>query len=108
MILTRRWDPRIGGDLIGCCERWSLRCRSRFETILTPPSFAAKRGGRRTASEARRLLGLAAIYDGSRWTEAAKIGRVTLQIVRDWVVRFNPLGPAGLISGKERRVRCRA
>ena len=39
--------------------------------------------------QARRLLTLAAIYDGATRTEAAKIGGVGLQIVRDWVLRFN-------------------
>ena len=34
------------------------------------------------AGEARRLLALAAIYDGASRTEAARIGGVTLQIVR--------------------------
>jgi hypothetical protein len=29
-------------------------------------------------------LALAAIYDGATRTEAAKIGGVTLQIIRDW------------------------
>jgi len=48
--------------------------------------------------QARRLLALAAIYDGASRTEAAKIGGVTLQIVRDWVVKFNAHGPAGLID----------
>ena len=38
--------------------------------------------------QARRLLALAAIYDGMSRTEAARIGGVTVQIVRDWVVRF--------------------
>ncbi len=33
--------------------------------------------------QARRLLALAAIYEGATRTEAAKIGGVTLQIVRD-------------------------
>ena len=33
--------------------------------------------------QARRLLALAAIYEGASRTEAAKIGGVTLQIVRD-------------------------
>ena len=37
--------------------------------------------------QARRLLTLAAIYDGATRTEAAKIGGVGLQIVRDWVLR---------------------
>jgi transposase len=56
--------------------------------------------GTRDASRARRLLALAAIYDGNPRGEAAKIGGVTLQIVRDRVVRFNAEGPAGLIDRK--------
>jgi hypothetical protein len=44
--------------------------------------------------QARRLLTLAAIYDGSPRTEAAKIGGVGLQIIRDWVLRFNAQGRA--------------
>jgi len=51
-------------------------------------------------AQARRLLALAAIYEGASRTEAAAIGSVTLQIVRDWVVRFNAEGPAGLIDRK--------
>jgi transposase len=43
---------------------------------------------------------LAAIYDGASRTEAARIGGVTVQIVRDWVVRFNAEGPAGLLDRK--------
>ena len=50
--------------------------------------------------QARRLLALAAIYDGASRTEAAKIGGVTLQIVRDWVLKFNAHGPEGLIDCK--------
>lgn len=50
------------------------------------------------AAQARRLLALAAIYDGVSRTEAARIGVVTVQIVRDWVVKFNAQGPAGLID----------
>ena len=50
--------------------------------------------------QARRLLALAAIYDGARRSEAAKIGGVGLQIVRDWVLRFNARGPDGLLDGK--------
>jgi transposase len=52
------------------------------------------------SGQARRLLALAAIYDGSTRTGAAKIGGVTLQIVRDWVLKFNAHGPSGLIAGK--------
>lgn len=50
--------------------------------------------------QARRLLALAAIYDGATRTEAARIGGVTLQIVRDWVIKFNAHGPDGLIDRK--------
>ena len=52
------------------------------------------------AGQARRLLALAAVYEGGRRSDAARIGGVTLQIVRDWVVKFNARGPAGLIDGK--------
>jgi transposase len=52
------------------------------------------------ASQARRLLSLASIYDGGSRADAARLGSVTVQIVRDWVVRFNARGPAGLINGK--------
>ena len=38
----------------------------------------------KNAPQARRLLALAAIYDGATRTEAAKIGGVGLQIIRDW------------------------
>ena len=50
--------------------------------------------------QARRLLALAAIYDGATRTEATKIGGVGLQIIRDWVIRFNASGPIGLLNGK--------
>lgn len=54
----------------------------------------------RDAKQTRRLLTLASIYDGASRTEAARIGGVGLQIVRDWVVRFNAEGPAGLMDRK--------
>ena len=50
--------------------------------------------------QARRLLALAAIYDGATRTAAARIGGVTVQIVRDGVVQFNAHGPDGLINRK--------
>ena len=54
------------------------------------------------APQARRLLALAAIYGGATRTEAAQIGNVTLQIIRDWVVKFNADGPGGLVNRKAR------
>ena len=50
--------------------------------------------------QTRRLLAVAAIYDGATRTQAAEMGGVTLQIVRDWVVKFNALGPDGLVDRK--------
>jgi len=52
------------------------------------------------AKQVRRLLALAAIYGEAIRTEAARIGGVTLQIIRDWVLKFNARGPEGLIDGK--------
>ncbi len=52
------------------------------------------------AAQVRRLLALASIYDGGSRSDAARLGNVTLQIVRDWVLRFNERGPQGLINGK--------
>ena len=52
------------------------------------------------ANQARRLLALAEIYDGGSRSAAARIGGVGLQIVRDWVLRFNARGPDGLRDGK--------
>jgi transposase len=48
----------------------------------------------------RRLLAVAAIYDGSMRTEAAKFGDVTVRIVHDWVIKFNAHAADGLIDRK--------
>ena len=45
-------------------------------------------------------MALAKIYDGGSCGEAARIGGVGLQTVRDWVLRFNAGGPDGLIDAK--------
>ena len=46
------------------------------------------------------MIALAQIYDGARRSDAARLAGVGLQIVRDWVVRFNAEGPDGLINRK--------
>jgi transposase len=63
---------------------------------------ALRRIARKTKNgpQARRLLALSAIYEGATRTEAARIGGITLQIVRDWVVKFNAHGPESLIDRK--------
>ena len=54
----------------------------------------------RDGAQIRRLIALAELYDGRRRSEAARLAGVGLQIVRDWVLRFNAEGPDGLIDRK--------
>ena len=74
----------------------ALRLRGDYDGV------GLRRLARRSenAGQTRRLLSLAAIYDGVSRTEAARIGGVGLQTVRDWVLAFNAVGPAGLVDGK--------
>jgi transposase len=48
----------------------------------------------------RRLLSLVTIYEGGMRADAARLGGVGLQTLRDWVLRFNAKGPDGLVEGK--------
>lgn len=50
--------------------------------------------------QVRRLLALAAVYEGKSRTEAASLGGMDRQTLRDWVLRFNADGPAGLVNRK--------
>jgi transposase len=52
------------------------------------------------ANQCRRLLSLAAVRDGMRRGDAARIGGMDRQTLRDWVHRFNAEGPDGLIDRK--------
>ena len=74
----------------------ALDLRSDFNGL------ALRQLARRTkdSAQARRLLALAEVYDGASRSVAARIGGVTLQSVRDWVLRFNLQGPDGLIDLK--------
>src|SRR6202140_2584761 len=74
----------------------AVRVRGDYEAAQI--RALAKRSG--NAAQTRRLLALAAIYDGGSRTEAARIGGVGLQTVRDWVLAFNAEGPPGLVNGK--------
>lgn len=62
---------------------------------------ASVRGAARLAvdaAQARRLLAVAAIYDGKSRGAAAKLGGMDRQTLRDWVHRFNEAGPKGLVN----------
>lgn len=50
--------------------------------------------------QVRRLLAVAAVYEGKTRCEAACIGAMDRQTLRDWVHRFDAAGPAGLVGRK--------
>ena len=65
-------------------------------------AFSLRQLSRRCSDnrQIRRLLALAAVYDGMNRTEAARIGGMDRQTLRDWVHRFNEDGPDGLTNRK--------
>jgi len=52
----------------------------------------------KNAAQARRLLAIAAVLDGALREDAAKLGGMDRQTLRDWVIRFNEQGPDGLVN----------
>jgi len=67
--------------------------------VRTDYSAAALRrlaAGTKNANQSRRLLSLAAVLEGMNRTDAARIGGMDRQTLRDWVHRFNERGPDGL------------
>jgi len=52
----------------------------------------------RSPRQIRRLLALAAVYDGMSRSEAAWVGGMDRQTLRDWAHRFNEEGPDGLLD----------
>ena len=52
----------------------------------------------RDANQSRRLLSVAAVLDGMNRTQAARIGGMDRQTLRDWVHRCNTAGIKGLKS----------
>jgi transposase len=62
----------------------------------TPEELRRLAASSKHANQSRRLLSLAAVLDGKSRAEAAKIGGMDRQTLRDWVHRFNASGPDGL------------
>jgi transposase len=50
----------------------------------------------KNVNQSRRLLSLAAVLDGMNRSDAARVGGMDRQTLRDWVHRFNEAGPEGL------------
>jgi transposase len=61
-----------------------------------------------TPDQARRLLAIALVLEGSSRADAARSTGMDRQTLRDWVHRFNAAGPAGLVErkapGRQRRL----
>jgi transposase len=74
----------------------AIKMRSDFSGDELRRLASAAHDGEQT----RRLMALAAIADGKNRTEAATIGLMDRQTLRDWVIRFNEHGPDGLINKK--------
>lgn len=60
-------------------------------------AVAVRRAARvaKDPDQARRLLAIAAVYDGMSRSEAATVGGMDRQTLRDWVHRFNDQGAGG-------------
>lgn len=52
----------------------------------------------RDSAQSRRLLALAMIVEGHSREDAARQAGMDRQTLRDWVLRYNELGAAGLLS----------
>jgi transposase len=68
---------------------------------ITRPGLSAEElrvAARRTkdSDQARRLLAVALVLEGTSRTEAARVTGMDRQTLRDWVVRYNAEGVAGL------------
>lgn len=61
-------------------------------------SVRALAGRSKDALQVRRLLSIAAVYDGMDREAAARVGGMDRQTLRDWVHRFNIDGPDGLLD----------
>jgi transposase len=68
----------------------------RMRTDFSAGALRQLAAATKNANQSRRLLSLAAILDGMSRTEAARIGGMDRQTLRDWVHRFNERGPEGL------------
>jgi transposase len=73
-----------------------------IEPSHTPLQLRRLAASAKDANQSRRLLSIAAALDGMSRADAARIGGMDRQTLRDWVHRFNALGPAGLKDNRRR------
>lgn len=67
--------------------------RSDYDAATVRAAARSARDG----AQVRRLLAIAAVYDGLSGTEAATVGGMDRQTLRDWLHRFNEAGPDALV-----------
>jgi len=68
----------------------------RLRTDYSPAELRRLAKRVKDINQSRRLLSLAAVLDGMSRVDAARIGGMDRQTLRDWVHRFNALGSDGL------------
>lgn len=69
-----------------------------LRTDYTPADLQRLANVLEDKAQARRVRAIAAVLEGRSRTEAAHIGGMERQTLRDWVHRFNAEGPDGLKS----------
>src|SRR5215204_6532742 len=94
---------RLAGDFPLDVELipWRGRIRAMATAVTVRADFSTDELRRlaaasKHANQSRRLLSLAAVLDGRSRADAARIGGMDGQTLRDWVHRFNERGPEGL------------
>ena len=78
---------------------------TRTELTATDLRRAAARS--RDADAARRMLAIALVLEGKSRREAAESCGMDRQTLRDWVIRYNKGGPAGLSDRRPPGPSCR-
>jgi transposase len=82
----------------GGMEGWAMPSAVRLREDYSAEELRALARRSKDVNQSRRLLSLAAVRDGMDRRSAARIGGMDRQTLRDWVHRFNALGPEGLID----------
>ncbi len=72
----------------------SIPLREDFDANMVRAIAARSQDG----CQVRRLLSIAAVYEGNSRSEAARLGGMDRQTLRDWVHRFNAEGVEGLAN----------
>ena len=68
----------------------------RLRTDFSAHELRRLAAATKNANQSRRLLSIAPVLDGMNRTDAARIGGMDRQTLRDWVHRFHAHGPDGL------------